>query len=242
MRLLSSNWRNSAPSRPCGSRSGARRGCMSSTGRTRRANRPRSPPLARCCSAYRSGTPYASRFPRRRATGRESETHRASAPARQTGSRQPRRARSICPPRSVRRRHAAARLAGTRSAGSRRRQFLQLKAQKPHGSSGLAERPSASARASARIEFQAQRCVRIFRHSAGQLVLDRPDQFGHTRAHATSASHVGARRPDRFQPAPRRPAAAAAGPCLCVVVRAIYRRHSAAPPPPPRRASDHDRR
>ena len=45
-----------------------------------------------------------------------------------------------------------------------------------------AERPSASARASARIEFEIQRCARVLRHSAGQLVPDRPDEIGQTRA------------------------------------------------------------
>ena len=44
-------------------------------------------------------------------------------------------------------------------------------------------RPSASARASVRIEVEAQRRVRVFRHAAGQLVLDRPDEFSHAGAH-----------------------------------------------------------
>ena len=51
--------------RACASPSGPTRGCMSSTGRTRRANRRRSPPSARCCSACRNERPTRSAFPAR---------------------------------------------------------------------------------------------------------------------------------------------------------------------------------
>ena len=42
-------------------------------------------------------------------------------------------------------------------------------------------RPSASARASVRIEIEVERCACVLRHPSGELVLDYLDEIGHTR-------------------------------------------------------------
>ncbi len=86
-------------------------------------------------------------------------------------------------------------------------------------------RPSASARASVRIEVEVQRCARVLRHPAGQLVLDRPDEIGHPRPQCGVRLAFLQRRGqiDFRQRRVARPAAAAPS-CLCAAVRARYRR------------------